>query len=88
MENKKHFSLCALIGKIVLKIAFVVLLIAAAQKVLSKFFHKTLSVSVELNDEKAPEAVDGDNEDSEESEDDGTTEESEEAETEETEEEN
>lgn len=47
MENKKHFSLSAFIGKTVLKIAFIVLLFTAVQKILSKFFKKTLSVSVE-----------------------------------------
>ena len=57
MENKKHFSLSAFIGKTVLKIAFIVLLFTAVQKILSKFFKKTLSVSVVLREGSAAEGA-------------------------------
>lgn len=81
MENKKHFSLSAFIGKTVLKIAFIVLLFTAAQKILSKFFKKTLSVSVELNDVKPDEPDTETEEESDDEEDDELVEESESKET-------
>jgi|GEM_PF-1530925 CBS domain containing-hemolysin-like protein len=81
MENKKHFSLSAFIGKTVLKIAFIVLLFMAVQKILSKFFKKTLSVSVELNDVKPDEPDTETEEGSDDEEDDELAEESESKET-------
>ncbi|MBR0235302.1 MAG: hypothetical protein IJQ37_02485 [Clostridia bacterium] len=81
MENKKHFSLSAFIGKTVLKIAFIVLLFTAVQKILSKFFKKTLSVSVELDDVKPDEPDTETEEESDDEEDDELAEESESKET-------
>lgn len=81
MENKKHFSLSAFIGKTVLKIAFIVLLFAAVQKILSKFFKKTLSVSVELDDVKPDEPDTETEEESGDEEDDELAQESESKET-------
>ena len=81
MENKKHFSLSAFIGKTVLKIAFIVLLFTAVQKILSKFFKKTLSVSVELDDVKPDEPDTETEEESDDEEDDELAEDSESKET-------
>lgn len=81
MENKKHFSLSAFIGKTVLKIAFIVLLFTAVQKILSKFFKKTLSVSVELDDVKPDEPDTETEEESDDEEDDELAQESESKET-------
>lgn len=81
MENKKHFSLSAFIGKSVLKIAFIVLLFTAVQKILSKFFKKTLSVSVELDDVKPDEPDTETEEESDDEEDDEPAQESESKET-------
>ena len=79
MEDKKQgSSFCAFIGKIVLRIVAIIAIAAAAKAVLSKVFHKTVEISVNVKDEELPESEDdGEDEEPEEESDGDETEEEE-----------
>ena len=68
MEDKERgFSLCELIGKIVLRCIAIIAILAAAKVVIEKVFHKTICLSVAVEDTKDNED-DGDEDETEEEE--------------------
>lgn len=68
-ENERGFSLSALIGKIVLKCIAIVAILAAVKIVLEKVFHKTICLSVAVDDVSKDEEDNDDEEEESEEED-------------------
>ena len=62
-ENEREFSLSTLIGKIVLKCIAIVAILAAVKIVLEKVFHKSICLSVAVEDVKDDEVEDSDEND-------------------------
>ena len=67
-DNERGFSLCELIGKLVLKLIAIVAILAAAKIVLEKVFHKTICLSVAVEDTKDEDEEGGDEDEEEEDE--------------------
>lgn len=62
-DNARGFSLCELIGKLVLKCIAIVAVFAAVKIVLEKVFHKSICLSVAVENVKDDEAEDSDEND-------------------------
>ncbi|MBQ0126196.1 MAG: hypothetical protein KBS59_07750 [Clostridiales bacterium] len=73
-ENKHSFSLCGFLGKIVIKAAAIVAIFVGVNVVLTKFFNKSLKISIDVENNELPddeeaaetEAVDGEDGDADE----------------------
>ena len=68
-ENERGFSLSTLIGKLVLKCLAIIAILAAVKIVLEKVFHKSICLSVAVEDVKDDENEDGDEDEEEDEED-------------------
>ena len=54
-ENKHSFSLCGFLGKIVIKAAAIVAIFVGVNAILTKFFNKSLKISIDVENNELPE---------------------------------